>query len=299
MLFDDALTRIAAIHQQHAIKCFLAIEALKKRFDWTSEEWAQIDSLVYLDEPEFDCAILTSNAIPFDTKIQRRHWILSHGIYPHAYFTMQEWFQSAKTAEVFDYYLAQCLETNQYLGHNITILFAFKESWELVENEVQRLRFIERFCEFATSTFYGNNYIDYPVEPSFIQHDTPDKYQILKDCLSNPGFWGHHLISLTWIFKKQQELSGDQFNQLISNVQLQCHWLYEDEMDRPSIDTRFVGTASSDVLEASCRKLLLNSVSNLHQITLSESIVFLFSQEWVKEEERARLIDVLEYFSKS
>ena len=70
-------------------------------------------------------------------------------------------------------------------------------------------------------------------------------------------------------------------------------------MDRPSIDTRFVGTASSDVLEASCRKLLLNSVSNLHQITLSESIVFLFSQEWIKEEERARLMDVLEYFSKS
>ena len=299
MLFDHALTRIAAIHQQHAIKCFLASRALKKRFDWTSEEWAQIDSLICLQEPEFNGVILTSNVIPFDTKTQRRHWILARGIYPHAYFTLQQWFQSAETTEIFDYYLAQCLENNQYLGHNITILFAFKESWELVESEKQRLRFIERFCEFVTSTFYGNNVTDYPVEPSFVADDIPDKYQILKDCLSNPGFWGHHLISLSWVLKKQHELSGDEFNQLIANIQLQCHWRYEDEADRPNIDTRFVGTASSDVLEASCRKLLLNSVNNLHQITLSESIVFLFYQQWIQEEQKARLIDVLAHFSKS
>ncbi|BAJ02838.1 hypothetical protein [Shewanella violacea] len=299
MLFDDALTRIAAIHQQHAIKCFLASRALKQRFDWTSEEWAKIDNLVCLQEPEFSCGILTSNVIPFDTNTQRRHWILSHGIYPHSYFTMQEWFQSAQAADIFDYYLEQCLESNQYLGHNITILFAFKESWELVENEVQGLRFIERFCEFVTSTFYGNNSMDYPVEQGFVEDDTPDKYKILKDCLSNPGFWGHNLISLSWILKKQHELSGAVFNQLISNVQLQCHWLHEDETDKPCIHVGFVGAASSEVLEASCRKLLLNRVSNLHQITLSESVVFLFSQEWIKEEERARLIDVLEHFSLS
>ncbi len=192
MLFDDALTRIAAIHQQHAIKCFLAIETLKKRFDWKNEDWVKIDNLVCLEEPEFNGAILNSNVISFDT--ERRHWILSHGIYPHAYFTMQEWFQNAKTAEIFDYYLAQCLEHAQYLGHNTSILFAFKESWEWVENEKQRLRFIERFCEFVTVTFYGNNFITYSVEQNFVPDDTPDKYEVLKDCLSKPGFWGHHLI---------------------------------------------------------------------------------------------------------
>lgn len=47
------------------------------------------------------------------------------------------------------------------------------------------------------------------------------------------------------------------------------------------------------------RRLLLGTSSNLHQITLAESIVFLFQQSWVEKQEKIKLIDVLEYFAKS
>lgn len=314
MNIDNALKHIAAIHQQHAIKCCLAISSLKRALDWPDSDWVEVEQLVNIEEPIFDVEILTTDAISFDTVPRRRHWILSHAIYPHAYFTMQEWFETGTPTEIFGFYLDQCLASKQYLSHNVSILFAFEDAWSLISTSSQELRFIERFCEFVTATFYGNNELGYQVSDTFVPDHKLGLERLLIDCLSHPGFWGHNLIALASICKRQAVLSEAAFNQLLANLHEQCFWQTEDEMDVAFIDSKIDSKINStqndavntsqhlDVLEegltSACRHLLLNKQDNLHQITLAESVVFLFGQPWVNPSEKTKLINVMQYFAK-
>lgn len=299
MDLNCSLKRIATIHQQHSLKCYLAIRSLKRQFSWSTSDWNQIELLVSTEEPLFETTILKANEITYDPVPRRRHWVLSHAVYPHAYFTMQQWFQSAEPDEIFDFYLTQCLDSKQYLSHNVSILFSFRSVWSLLSSEEQKLRFIERFCEFVTSTFYGNNSLSYKPHENYIGATEANEAIILKDCLSNPGFWGHNIIGFASILKSKSNLSLRTFNALLLNLQEQCFWCFGDESDRPMILQNSTRELSGDTLELSCRRLLLGTSSNLHQITLAESIVFLFQQSWVEKQEKIKLIDVLEYFAKS
>lgn len=299
MNLNYALKRIASIHQQHSLKCYLAIRSLKNQFDWSNSDWEKIELLVSVEEPCFDVNILKNDELIIGNNPRRRHWILSHAIYPHAYFTMQQWFKSSEPSDIFSFYLAQCLDDKQYLSHNISILFAFESVWALLSSAEQKLRFIERFCEFVTSTFYGNNHLSYELQESYIRLPEANEIIVLKNCLSSPGFWGHNIITFASILKTKQTLPTGTFNTLLLNLQEQCFWQFEDESDRPVILSCSIEDVTRDSLELSCRKLLLDARSNLHQITLAESIVFLFHQEWVKKLERIKLLDVLEHFAKS
>ncbi|MFK3872433.1 MULTISPECIES: hypothetical protein [Pseudoalteromonas] len=299
MDLNCSLKRIATIHQQHSLKCYLAIKSLKSQYSWSTSDWSQIELLVSTEEPLFDTAILKANEITYDTVPRRRHWVLSHAVYPHAYFAMQQWFENAEPDEIFDFYLTQCLDNKQYLSHNVSILFSFRSVWTLLKSEEQKLRFIERFCEFVTSTFYGNNSLSYKPHENYIGATEANEAIILKDCLSNPGFWGHNIIAFASIIKSKPHLSLQKLNALLLNLQEQCFWIFEDESDRPMILSNPTRELSDCALELSCRRLLLGTSSNLHQITLAESIVFLFKQNWVEKSEKIKLIDVIEHFAKS
>lgn len=298
MTLDDALQNIASVHQQHSIKCFLAIKELKNKFDWPESEWLTIGSLTKLEEPNFGIDILQNNNVHFNVVSSRRHWILSHAIYPYAYFTMQEWFQSDEATNIFNYYLSQCSDNNEYLNHNISVLFAFIDAWHLIITEDQKLRFIERFCEFVTATFYGNNHTSFAL-PSHLNLITkPDCKAVLDACLINPGFWGHNLIALASICKQELSICCKIKNKLLKNLHEQCFWEFEDDEDNPIIHYKSPQETSNKSLELSCRQLLLGKPSNLHQITLAESITFLFSKNWVKNSQKSNLVDVLDYYSR-
>lgn len=231
MQLNSALERVATIHQQHAIKCYLAVKSLKNMFNWPKEDWSTIENLIKIEEPKFDLKILQSNELPFEVIRRRRHWVLAHAIYPYAYFTMLDWFQESCSKKIFDYYLEQSTEKNEYLGHNVSILLAFIKAWDEVHTENQKLRFIERFCEFITATFYGNNHKSYPLHHDYKHLENFGINEVLKCALAQPGFWGHHIIALASITRAQSSLSETTFEKLLINLHEQCHWVYQDEMD--------------------------------------------------------------------
>ncbi|GIU09722.1 MULTISPECIES: hypothetical protein [unclassified Shewanella] len=296
---DEVLSRIAAIHQQHALKCYLAIESLKAQFDWPEKDWLKINKLIELEEPSFDIAILKPGSMPFEPVARRRHWVLAHAIYPYAYFTMQDWFNQSDTSEIFSYYVEQCAEKNEYLSHNISVLIAFKLAWPLVKTEKQKLRFIERFCEFVTATFYGNNHQSYPVATDYNKPKSIDEQTVLASALKQPGFWGHNLIALASILRVKDQMPVATFQQLLINLDEQCYWKFEDDTDKPQISYACANHISKQTLESVCFELLINSQRNLHQITLAESACYLFNLEWVSTKQKSQLIDVINHFSKS
>ena len=296
---DDVLTRIAAIHQQHALKCYLAIESLKAQFDWSENDWQKIHKLIELEEPSFDLAILKPDSMPFEPISRRRHWVLAHAIYPYAYFIMQNWFNQSDANEIFSYYFEQCTEQNEYLSHNVSVLIAFKQAWQLINTESQKLRFIERFCEFVTATFYGNNHQSYPVADNYHKPVNINAQTVLKNALQQPGFWGHNLIALASILRVEGQIPVVTFQQLLINLDEQCHWQFEDNADKPEISYYEPNSETEHTLESACFKLLTGFESNLHQITLAESICYLFNRDWVSEKQQSQLITVIEHFTKS
>ncbi|MGS0683033.1 hypothetical protein ACVBIL_17975 [Shewanella sp. 125m-7] len=296
---DEVLTIIAAIHQQHSLKCYLAIKSLKAQFDWSANDWLKIEKLIELEEPAFDLAILQADSMPFKPIERRRHWILAHAIYPYAYFTMQDWFQQSDVEEIFGYYFEQCAEQNEYLTHNVSVLIAFKQAWPLICTENQKLRFIERFCEFVTATFYGNNHQSYPLCDDYIKPTNIDAQLVLTSALKQPGFWGHNLIALASILRIKTEIPETIFKQLLANLHEQCHWVFEDISDKPLITFSSDKRVSKHTLESACFTLLTCTQRNLHQITLADSACYLFNLDWVSLPEKSRLISIIKHFSKS
>ncbi|WP_028768617.1 hypothetical protein [Shewanella fidelis] len=296
---DDVLTRVAAIHQQHALKCYLAIESLKAQFDWPEKDWQKIHKLIELEEPSFDLAILKADSMPFEPISRRRHWILGHAIYPYAYFTMQDWFNQHDTNEIFNFYFEQCSQQNEYLSHNVSVLIAFKQAWPLINSETQKLRFIERFCEFVTATFYGNNHLSYPVADDYHKPVYINAKIVLKNALKHPGFWGHNLIALASILRVEGQIPVATFQQLLINLDEQCHWKFKDNADKPEISNHASNSETKQTLESASFKLLTGFESNLHQITLAESICYLFNLDWVSGKQQSQLIAVAKHFSKN
>ncbi|MGS0673940.1 hypothetical protein [Shewanella sp. 0m-4] len=294
---DEILTRIAAIHQQHALKCYLAIKSLKAQYDWPANDWLKIEKLIELEEPAFNLAIIQSDSMPFKPIEQRRHWVLAHAIYPYAYFTMQDWFNQSDASEIFTYYFEQCAQQNEYLSHNISVLIAFKQAWRLINTEQQKLRFIERFCEFVTATFYGNNHQSYPVATDYTKPKNIDVQTVLTSALKQPGFWGHNLIALASILRIKQEIPNAVLIRLLANLDEQCHWIFEDSADRPLIYKNNDKQALHHTFEAASFKLLTGSQSNLHQITLAESSCYLFYLDGVSLEQKSHLIDIINHFT--
>ncbi|MCL1122956.1 hypothetical protein [Shewanella surugensis] len=313
MYLDEALQRIAIIHQQHSIKCFLSLNYLQSHFDWPNAEWQDIKMIIKMEEPYFSGTILEHTS-SIDVVIKRRHWVLQHALYPYSYFVMQQWISTEGFDTVFNYYLKECLQSNLYLNHHLSILLAFNEAFTLLENNNQILRFTERFCEFVTSTFYGNNQTQDPSSPSdsplLANHGTPDIPKVLQACLTQPGFWGHNLITLSYLLKNEDKLTEAQSKQFLLHLYEQCHWDFPETADKPNINTltekelslkskstnkKDLGKMSS--LEAACKQLLLQHQSNLHQITLAAAVVYLFKNLSLSQKNEQRLLSIAHYFS--
>ena len=295
MKLIDALSRISTIHQQHSIKCFHAINYLKNQFNWPKQDWVKIDELVELEEPLHDVHILSEQSSVESVVRRRRHWVLAHALYPHSYYVMLDWFNEAPFNEIFEYYLSQAVAQKEYLNHHISILLAFKNTHPLLENSEQTYLFIERFCEFVTATFYGNNHLSFPVG-SAIKQPVFEINTVFEACLNKPGFWGHNIITFACLIQSKDDIGDSNLKQLLANLYEQCFWKFEDESDTPLIQKTNHPIAEQNVLERVCHRLLFSNSSNLHQITLASSLVYLFEHS-ESQQHRSRLLDIALHFS--
>ncbi|WP_299492671.1 hypothetical protein [uncultured Shewanella sp.] len=300
---DNALQRIAIIHQQHSLKCYLSLYELQEHFSWPEKDWRQVVSIIDIEEPLFLEKTLGQDT-NINVVVRRRHWILKHGLYPYAYFIMQQWIEEEGFQAVFHYYLTECVKNNLYLSHHLSILLSFNQAHSLVNNPQQTYRFTERFCEFVTSTFYGNNQQQYSLSPSFIPllnaEGYPELDTVLNACLTQPGFWGHNLITLSWVIKNKAVLTETQYHQCLLNLYNQCHWVFTEDCDAPNITTlnkMDLSDGKRTPLEYACRQLLLKQKNNLHQITLTAAIVYLFTHLKLSPSNERRLLSITHHFS--
>ncbi|OEF20594.1 hypothetical protein A145_02515 [Vibrio splendidus 5S-101] len=267
-LLEKALYSSASIHQPHSLKAYLASNHLNDYFAKTDNVWLKTSELI--DQTEIEVLgeySATLQAPKFtDFRIQR---ILDNGVYPAAYTALTQWHESKGFQDIFSHYVAQASQTSEYLSHNVTILLALNRVYSELEPS-QVPAFLNRFTEFVTSTRSDG-------DRSTDISEVVDLNGVLQACLKQFGFFGHNLITLTWIMRCKEELSKEQYESMISNLYQQANSPLEDPDDEidQAILAQCQSLDNSDELYDNVHRLVFGYTSNLHQITLADALCFL------------------------
>lgn len=270
-LLEKALYSSASIHQPHSLKAYLAANYLNGYFAKSGNVWLKTSELI--DQTEIEVLgeySATLQAPKFtDFRIQR---ILDNGVYPAAYAALTQWHENKGFQDIFSHYVSQASQTSEYLSHNVTILLALNRVYSGLEPS-QVPAFLNRFTEFVTSTRSDG-------DRSADTSEVVELDKVLQACCKQFGFFGHNLITLTWILRCKEDLSKEQYDSMLSNLYRQANSPLEDPDDEidQAILAQCQSSDNSNELYDNIHRLVFGYTSNLHQITLADALCFLHEQ---------------------
>lgn len=267
-LLEKALYSSASIHQPHSLKAYLAANYLNAYFVKSDNVWLKTSELINQTEIEVlgECSA-TVQAPKFSEF--RIHRILENGVYPAAYAALMQWYENKGFQDIFSYYVSQASQTSEYLSHNVTILLALNRVYSGLEPS-QVPAFLNRFTEFVTSTSSDG-------DRSTDTSEAVELDSVLQACLKQFGFFGHNLITLTWILRCKEDLSKEQYDAMLSNLYRQANSPLEDPDDEidQAILAQCQSSDNSDEFYDNVHRLVFRYTSNQHQITLADALCFL------------------------
>ncbi|TCV19901.1 hypothetical protein [Vibrio crassostreae] len=267
-LLEKALYSSASIHQPHSLKAYLAANYLNGYFAKSDNVWLKTSELIDQTEIEVlgEYSVMVQAPRFSDFRIHR---ILDNGVYPAAYAALMQWHENKGFEDIFSHYVSQASQTSEYLSHNVTILLALNRVYSCLEPS-QIPVFINRFTEFVTSTRSDD---DQSSETS----EVVELNSVLQACLKQFGFFGHNLITLTWILRCKENLLKEQYDSMLSNLYRQANSPLEDPDDEidQAILAQCQSSDNSDELYDNVHRLVFGYTSNLHQITLADALCFL------------------------
>ncbi|MFD2176014.1 hypothetical protein [Veronia pacifica] len=283
-LIEKALYSSATIHQPHSLKAYLSAKHLYERFGKDENIWAKTGELI--DQSELRVtAVMSESVLAPKFSDFRIHRVLERGIYPAAYQAMSQWHENKGFQDIFSYYVNDASSTREYLSHNVTILLAFNCVYAELESK-QIPAFLDRFTEFVTSTLSKN---DAGVsEKRIVEVD-----EVLESCIGQFGFFGHNLITLTWVLRCKDSLSKNQFASMLFNLYSQANSPLEDPDDEIDISLwdQCSNSCGSEAFVNSTKALVYNHTSNLHQVTLADALCFLQSTYPEQTGELGRIVE--------
>lgn len=292
-LLEQAVHSSAIIHQPHALKTYLSATFLAQRLGQREALWQQTGKLIAKDGLQVSTE-LTDSVQHVAFSAVRRHRILARGIYPAAYQAVSQWHTECGFNDIFEFYIAKAARKPEYLSHNVTILLALNEVYNILPPEWMPA-FFNRVTEFVTATFPNEENRECCEVITTGQPVTLE--DVLHSCLQQPGFFGHNLITLAWIARCKTSLSDAQYNAMLGNLNLQANSPPADPDDKLDLNLWRLCSASNDpdAFIAKIRTLVFKHCFNLHQVTLADSLCFL-QQQYPKM--TADLMKVAEYQSR-
>lgn len=292
-LLEKAVHSSAVIHQPHALKAYLSAHFLAKHLGQPEALWQQTGKLIAKDGLQVSTVLTDSVQHVVFSDIRRRR-ILARGIYPAAYQAVSQWHAECGFHDIFAFYIAKATRKPEYLSHNVTILLALNEVYNILPHEWVPA-FLNRVTEFVTATF-PNEEMKESGETIKTSHSVALE-DVLHACLQQPGFFGHNLITLAWIVRCKTSLSDAQYNAMLGNLNLQAVSPLEDPDDE--LDLNLWSSCATyhdpDGFIKQIRSLVFDSCFNLHQITLADALCFLRQQY---PEHTTKLIRVAEYHTR-
>ncbi|WP_139684979.1 hypothetical protein [Vibrio tasmaniensis] len=267
-LLEKALYSSASIHQPHSLKAYLAANHLNDYFSITDNVWLKTSELIDQTEIEVlgEYSVMLQAPKFSDFRIHR---ILDNGVYPASYTALMQWHENKGFQDIFSHCVSLASQTSEYLSHNVTILLALNRVYRGLEPS-QIPAFLNRFTEFVTSTRSDG---DQSIETSGVV----ELNSVLQACLKQFGFFGHNLITLTWILRCKEDLSKEQYESMLFNLYQQANSPLEDPDDEidQAILAQCQSSDNSDEFYDNVHRLVFGYTLNLHQITLADALCFL------------------------
>lgn len=278
---------VARIHHAHGVKAAVSALILDKRFpNWTSAFWQEaLVRAQWHTEPRVKSAV-SASAIQISPS--RSKTILERAVVPYAYSVVRSWVRTEGAEAVIKCHLDEACSDPGYLGHRTSILLAFAESWKMYAGTKFEELWLDRLCEYLIACKFSGI-------PPRIPSQQVEISEVQALVLSKPGFFGHHLIAYMWSIKMRNLLSLSQFNNSLEWVKSATETVYEDAEDNVSIEIHEAHHVDEPMLEAAIQKLLIHGSANIHLLTLSAAIVWLWDN--VEHTQRGALLSIATHFT--
>jgi hypothetical protein len=271
---------VAQIHHAHGVKAAVSALILNKRFpNWSSAFWheALVRSQWYT-EPRVKAAV----SVPaIHMSPSRSRIMLERAVLPYAYAAVRSWIRTEGAGAVIKCYLNEACSNPGYLGHRSSILLAFAESWNTYAGTRFEELWLDRLCEYLIACKFSG------MQPGNSSQQV-EISEVQALVLRRPGFFGHHLIAYMWSLRMRHLLSESQFSNALAWAKSAAETVYEDAEDNLLIEVHEAHHVSEPMLEAAIRKLLIQGCANIHLLTLSAAIAWLWDN--VQHTQRGALL---------
>ncbi len=282
-LLPAVLRSVPYIHQSHVFKAYCALENLYAlRPQLPDEVWEHCARILREDEPKVD-GLIAGELLELPQVLDRTSgrdfgpdWILEHGLMPMSYWAIQRKYEETGFEALIRSYLSRALDHPRFLGHELSVLSGHWQFYRSVlssRGSVQDVRlYLQRFTEYAVTTFHGANDPTFP-HPEI--HEVPREEDILEEALRNPGFFGHNVLACVWTRRLQALMSDAQVETSYYNLTVMNRW--EPDGQAPAALRPLNATWGEQDLDEHLTRFFLEGPTNIHQVTLAEALVSVWS----------------------
>ena len=291
------LRRSAFFAEPHSIKGLLAIGRLKRLPGFSDTlvrealGWNQVLAAPEVDGPISEHVNWPAEKLT-DTRLTN---VIIGAVFPLAYVAGAEWVRRHGFRHMLESFEERAIERVGYLGHSWTVWCSFLEITPQLNTLEREVMASERFVEYCASQLSDPDWTSaYPI-CSDLETLEPGEDEVITSILTRPGFYGHHAITLAYLFKYRERLTLAQWKHGLQRMYdaSQKSWgnASHDREIRPAaprdaVDRAALGRAVVDYV---------NRTSNeVHTLTLADSIYELWGH--LKPRHRARLFDVLDAY---
>jgi len=296
---SKALRRTAFFAETHSPKAVLSAARLADRLPNLPESF-------FLDVLKWNHVFvapevrnLLSNEVIHDPKglsDERMRQSVTGAVFPLAYLCAVEWVRRHGIRNLIDHYRQTALSRVSYLGHSWTIWCSFLETCEWISDEEDMFFCAERFAELVASELaLPDGLAGFTLVPTLPVAVTFDADAVFLDICRRPGFFGHSLITLSYLYQYRNLVADANWQEALLRLQAESN----DVTRRHDV----IVDVSSDVhpLEEDTSLLsdrltdyLLTGPQEAHTLTLSDAILRLSA--FCSTHQRAVLVKVVEAF---
>jgi hypothetical protein len=247
-----------------------------------------------LTAPEITRLVSEGIQLPKPLKEGRRRYFIEEAVFPMAYYAGTEWVRDFGFRHLIDSFRDKALARTGYLGHSWTIWCSFHEIEPYLRTERQRLCAAERFVEFCASQLSDPDWTPAYTIDSELKTLSVSESEAIHSILCKPGFYGHRVITLAYLFKYRETLSEAQWSHCLermydaSNVPTGS---MAHDIQVPTLETpRGVSVAT---FHRAVVRFLKEAAREVHTLTLADAIVELHGHV----EDQGHLLSILERYA--
>ena len=212
-----------------------------------------------------------------------------------AYLAGAEWVRRFGFKNLVDSFKEKAIERTGYLGHSWTIWCSFLEIAPYLETKENEILAAERFVEFCATQLSIPDWM-----PSYIINFEYEKLVVNEDeaitsILTRPGFYGHRLITLAYLFKYKKMLTVEQWNHCLNRMYNTSKKISANSASdlEVNIDNSNSEVTSTD-LDLSVVTYLKVAAHEAHTLTLADAVCELWLH--VNNKHRCYLLSVLRVY---